>query len=321
VKQPNVWAPASLASLSQYSNQTINYGAFRDSIPKNYFSNCFPFISSWLGIGGVSAVLIKTTFIPGVFGLLWLVMAVLIYVLLIHRLLLLVHEGAHLHFSKSRKLNDFITNSFAGVFLGSEVSTYRKIHTLHHRQIGTSSDPENSYENEFDFSWVATVLSGFYTFKTMFKRSKVTQPKSQVSILFLSLAIHSLVLIFSALNGFWLFFTTWGISWFLLMPALAATRNLLEHRYTESDMHLELQDSLVGFKNVTTRLFTQSVLSKIFGPIGFDRHVLHHWDPSIPAKDLKKVHDFLATTELKPMLDILPSTYYQAARTLWREKR
>ncbi len=316
----NIWVPSSLVSLSQYSNETLSYGEFRNSIKKNYISNCAPFLTSWLGIFAASIFLIKMETPSGSAAFLWVALGVMVLVPLIHRLLLLVHEGAHLHFSQSRKVNDLITNVFAGVFLASEVSTYRKVHTLHHRQIGKEDDPENSYVNEFDFSWIATAVSGVYTIKTIVKRRSRVSSRRQSLLMLATIVLHSFTVVVSVSNGHLLFALTWILSWFVFLPVMAATRNLLEHRYTESEMHFEIQESIVGFSNVTTRLFTRNLLSKVVGPIGFDRHVIHHWDPSIAAKDLDKVHQFLLSTELRPMLEDLPTTYFDAARHIWRSK-
>src|SRR5437667_124797 len=59
----------------------------------------------------------------------------------LHYLLLFLHEGAHYNLAPGRAFNDVVTNAAIGVFLGSDVRAYRKVHTGHHRSLGTPQDP------------------------------------------------------------------------------------------------------------------------------------------------------------------------------------
>ncbi len=308
-----------MPGLSQYASTEMNYGEFRNSIIKRYVRNSLPIVTTWLGILGLSYLLWRIDFRFSLVNLGVLIAVSSCMTLFAHRLLLLIHEGSHFQFAKSRFLNDVFTNFTAGLFLGTEVGSYRKIHTLHHRNLGNSLDPENSYENEFDFTWIVTVLSGLHTLKTIKSRESRINSRSQLLMSITTLLIHSSIICFAVYQEKFMFVLIWTLSWFFLMPALAASRNLIEHRFSDSMMNFELQETLIGFPNVTTRLFTKSKSSKLLGSVGFDRHLLHHWDPSISAKDLKKVHEFLSTTELGPMLEEIPSTYFGAAKIIWKK--
>jgi fatty acid desaturase len=315
ISKPNgLWAPSSMPGLTSWSSDLATYGEFRKNLKKNYVLNSVPLATTWLGIILIFFTLwntYKTTPLVLIF------VSCVLLTLLAHRLLLIIHEGAHMHFAKNTVLNDFLTNLLAGIFLGTEVATYRKIHTLHHRNIGNSGDPENSYENEFDFSWLLTVLSGLYTIKTFRKRQNKTRSWSQFIISVLTIFLHSAIAGLLITNEKFTLFIVWFASWFIFMPGLAASRNLIEHRFLESSMHLEIETTLVGFPNVTSKLFTLRRSSKIFGAMGFDRHLIHHWDPSISARNLAEVHKFLLTTQLSQMLIDIPTTYTSAAKNLW----
>ena len=103
------------------------------------------------------------------------------------------------------------------------------------------------------------------------------------------------------------------IGYFFFMPFFGSLRNVLEHKYEMKFIEDSTIVRIVGSElNYTTRLFTKSKLSKLFGVVGFDRHLIHHWDPSIPAINLKHAHRFFLTTELKPMIEALPTTYSRA---------
>jgi len=278
-----------------------------------------PLATTWFSIVGICLILWNLDLKSNYFVFSILILASTFLTLLVHRLLLLIHEGAHLQFAKKRNLNDLISNIFAGVFLGTEVGSYRKIHTLHHRNLGNPSDPENSYENEFDFTWLLTVFSGLHTLKTLKRRDDRSNSRSQLLTSICTVIIHGSIIFYGLHSGEYLFISAWIASWFLLMPALTATRNLIEHRFSDSAMHFEIQKSLKGFSNSTTRIFTLDRKSRMLGSVGFDRHLIHHWDPSISAKDLEQVHRFLLTTELASMLKDMPTTYFAAAKSLWKK--
>jgi fatty acid desaturase len=202
---------------------------------------------------------------------------------------------------------------FTSIF-SSKIKSYRFIHNKHHQGLGTDLDPENSYSEEFDLTWLFTALLGIRVIKTLFKRQKIEQSGKQLLMLNASACFHLVVLIL--LNEF-LGITSsiaWGLGYFIVMPFFGSIRNVLEHKYEMDQIDLKKIESIEGITLpiYTTRLFTEKLMSKIFGVVGFDRHLIHHWDPSISALNLGKVNEFLLTTELGPMLRDLPTTYTKA---------
>ena len=232
--------------------------------------------------------------------------------LVAHRQLLLVHEGAHFHLAKNRSINDLLSNMFAGIFVATDTKTYRLIHNKHHQELGTNLDPENSYSEEFDFTWVWSALLGIRVLKTLSKRQKIENSPKQLFMLILSLIFHSTMIVVLSTIAFTVALV-WILGYFIFMPFFGSLRNVLEHKYEMKFIEDSTIVKMVGSDlNHTTRMFTKSIFSKLFGVVGFDRHLIHHWDPSIPAINLKYVHSFFLTTELEPMLKALPTTYSRA---------
>jgi len=59
-----------------------------------------------------------------------------------HALAVLGHDGAHFTLSRSKWLNDGLTNLLAMWPLGLTVSGYRSLHMKHHKETGTENAPE-----------------------------------------------------------------------------------------------------------------------------------------------------------------------------------
>jgi len=314
IESEAIWAPSNLIGMSAYSNQKSSYGEFRKSLKPQYIKNSLPLATT---LAMIFSLLLITTKLNNLNGLINFACILIISVflgLVAHRQLLLVHEGAHFHLAKNRFFNDVLSNLFAGIFVGTEIKSYRFIHNKHHQGLGTDLDPENSYSEEFDLTWLFTALLGIRVIKTLFKRQKIEQSGKQLLMLNASACFHLVVLIL--LNEF-LGITSsiaWGLGYFIVMPFFGSIRNVLEHKYEMDQIDLKKIESIEGITLpiYTTRLFTEKLMSKIFGVVGFDRHLIHHWDPSISALNLGKVNEFLLTTELGPMLRDLPTTYTKA---------
>ena len=310
--EPEIWASSRLINIAAYSNGQITYGEFRKKLSPLYFKNSLPLFTS---VFQIIVVLSTTSWLSNsasVLNLVFVFFMSTILGLVAHRQLLLVHEGAHYHLAKNRLLNDLLSNMFAGIFVATNTKTYRVIHNKHHQELGTPLDPENSYSEEFDLTWVLSAILGIRVLKTLFKRQKIENSPQQLLIMVLSLIFHSVTIVILTIISFTVA-SVWILGYFFFMPFFGSLRNVLEHKYEMKFIEDSTIARIVGSEiNYTTRMFTESTLSKLFGVVGFDRHLIHHWDPSIPAINLKHAHSFFLTTELKPMIEVLPTTYSRA---------
>jgi len=61
-----------------------------------------------------------------------------------HALFILYHDAVHYNVARNRRLNDLIINLFVGVPQLLPVHVYRSLHLSHHRNLGTTRDPERA---------------------------------------------------------------------------------------------------------------------------------------------------------------------------------
>jgi fatty acid desaturase len=247
-----------------------------------------------------------------------------------HRLLNVIHEGAHYLIAKNRRFNDVFTNAVAGCFFLVDVDQYRITHIRHHKDLGGPEDPENAHMDKLDFSWLAAAFSGFGAISKLLKRkqfrNKLSFQKevSHILVPLVGVLVHAILLtalfLFAPINVF----IIWILATYIVAPGLGLLRNLLEHKYVEA-VDANIWAQLLGVskisenptKNVTTRTFTTSVLSRLYGSMGFTRHLLHHWDPSISFTNLEKVHSFLLETSIGPALQRTNTTFTSTFKHLW----
>lgn len=311
--------PSKVEGLSKFSAHNVTYGDFRKTLQPSYLKNSFPILSTHFLLI-LCLILSANIKEMGILQFVCIASLSVIGGLLAHRILLLVHEGAHFHLAQNRKVNDFLANTLCGVFVATEVKTYRKIHNKHHQDLGQSTDPENSYSEEFDFTWIFAAFSGLKVLRTFKKRDVIEPSRGQFTVMVLSISLH-LVLLASMIQLELIYSTVfWILGFFVVMPGIAALRNVLEHRFEmPSEANPELWGTLDPGMHVTTRLFTRKRVSGLLGSVGFDRHLLHHWDPSISSTNLPAVHKFILTTELGGVLRNIPTTYTQAFIHLMRK--
>jgi len=81
------------------------------------------------------------------------VLAVLIVGTRQHALAVLGHDGAHLHVTGNRRINDAVTSFFCFWPLGVGLHGWRKFHFDHHRSVGTAADPELGIKQKYPKNW------------------------------------------------------------------------------------------------------------------------------------------------------------------------
>jgi fatty acid desaturase len=184
---------------------------------------------------------------------------------------------------------------------------------------------------KLDLTWLISLLSGFNTLRRVSVRNKSRNrrgPRAQIKIRYLlvlvtGLLLHVLILgiVYNYLGLYAL--VVWVCSTFILTPALGSLRNLLEHKYVEG-VDTAIWYQIIGrdkpenvVTTVTTRTFTHSLLSRLYGSMGFTRHLLHHWDPSVSFSNLGSIHKFLLETPLEGNLRKVDSTFTSTFLHLW----
>ena len=70
-----------------------------------------------------------------------------------HALAVLSHDATHFHVSRSKRLNDLLSNLLAAWPMAFSSSGYRRWHLQHHRTVGTEDDPELMMYRKFGSKW------------------------------------------------------------------------------------------------------------------------------------------------------------------------
>lgn len=233
---------------------------------------------------------------------------------------LFMHEAAHFNLTRDRRANDIAANIFVCAIAGQEVARYRRVHFQHHRALGRADDSEQSYANPLTPRFVLRILTGIQSLEVITRRRNHLSSENATSKhrsffspwILLTLAIHLLVLTVAWYSGALAFAASWIAGAGIVFPCFGALRNLLEHRphaaYAGPDAAGE----------AVTRIFGDGLFSSTFGGAGFNRHLLHHWEPQVSYTNLRELEQFLLTTPLRDILAARRTTYWRTLRELFQ---
>ncbi len=234
------------------------------------------------------------------------------------------HEAAHYNIAPNKKLNDILSNVFLGLIVGFDIQFYRVIHFNHHRYLGTSKDTENTYFNALSWKFLFKSLTGIRLIELMTSRKNTMAAdmteeiiKKNKVMLFASLGLNFVIVCTLLLAGFWQVALVWAIALGGTFPFFHSIRQILEHRGEEA---LENVDYRVVDQGVTNRMFGSGLFSFVYGPAGFNRHLLHHWEPQISYTRLREVESFLRDTYLAPELGKARTSYFKTFIKLLNKK-
>lgn len=233
-------------------------------------------------------------------------------------LVLFIHEGAHFNLNADRGRSDFLCNLLIAWIIGTSVQRYRIVHFQHHRALGSVEDSEITYFFPLNLVFVAKTLLGMRVLEVLTSRrklrakTKIAQDDSGKYVRFAGPAVHVLILAATYIYGsIWLTFA-WVAGVGAVFPFFGALRQLLEHRDERADACTNYFETAHG---AHTRIFGTDIFSSIFGGAGFNRHLLHHWEPSISCTNLPEIETFLLDTDVAGLIEMRRSSYF---RTLYR---
>ena len=214
---------------------------------------------------------------------------------------LFIHEASHYNIHHNKKTNDLLANLFVGVWFGLNVKSYRLIHWRHHEKLGTTEDTEHSYFNNPNWKFILSTLLGIHLVKVLLSRNEKMTAQNQslaenkkldriVLVVGMLMNLSLLAIAYFTENYFWI--PAWIIGMFSIYPFFNSVRQVIEHRDEKAEASVDYSKVNHG---IVTRFFRFNIFSYFFGGAGFDKHLLHHWDPQISYTRLKEVEDFLAT--------------------------
>ncbi|MDB5251370.1 MAG: fatty acid desaturase [Flaviaesturariibacter sp.] len=234
---------------------------------------------------------------------------------------LFLHEAGHYNLHPSRSVNDRLATIFLCALFGLDIRSYRKIHWLHHRHLGTPDDTESSYFNALTTGFLLETLTGIHLLRIMRKRNEgglltAGMKKDSFRMLVAGAVVNGLVVAAGFWLGGWAPSIAWVLGMLLFFPFFATLRQVLEHRDEAAAADADFSRDAHG---KITRLFADGPLARVFGGAGFQRHLIHHWDPQVSYTRLADVEAFLSRSALtRPIIESARTTYGDAFRKLAR---
>ncbi len=208
---------------------------------------------------------------------------------------LFIHEAGHFNIHPDKKINDRLAAIFLCAVLGLDVKTYRKIHWMHHVHLGTPEDTEISYHNAITPGFIFETITGLHLVKVIRKKTgnnllTGTMKKDSRIMLFIGLLLNALIIAAAIYAGYWHIAIIWVGAMFIFFPFFATLRQILEHR---SELASAKTDFAKTPHGKLSRLFVSGPFSSSFGAAGFNKHMIHHWDPQVSYTRLKDIEQFL----------------------------
>jgi fatty acid desaturase len=276
-----------------FSPSGLSYKAFRNTLQPR-----FAIVWRDILLGYVFLLLPFATslVIPNMHKAWWLAPLLMVYFgYTLAYLHLFVHEAAHFNIHPDKKKNDRLANWLICPLFALDVKNYRKIHWQHHLHLASPNDAEVSYFNVLSASFLLKVITGLHTLhilrtrkKTLANDTHIAQPRVTSVLRFVVMqAVFGLAAWFC---GQWLLLISWCAAVGILFPFFATIRQLLEHR---DELAAGATTYYQHTRSRISRLFGNGFFSRTFGAAGFNRHLLHHWDPQISYTRYNELYHFL----------------------------
>jgi fatty acid desaturase len=235
---------------------------------------------------------------------------------------LFLHEGAHYNLAGTKDRSDRICDFAISWLIGTTIGAYRPVHFQHHRQLGTTSDTEFTYFFPLNLLFVVKAVFGIRAIEVLLFRRTNTERAAAVAAkdkgdllwLLAGAAVHAAIVGVSIYLGWWWAALAWLLGMGMAFPFFGSLRQLLEHRDDAATSTMDFQAQNHG---AYTRLFGDDLFSATFGGAGFNRHLLHHWEPQVSYTNLPELEAFLKGTEIKRVMDLRRTTYFETFRRLW----
>jgi len=229
---------------------------------------------------------------------------------------ILMHDCGHNSLFKSTKINQFVGTWLVSAPVFTDMQTYSRQHTIHHKDVGTAKDPDLANYAAYPISKTSLLrkvlrdLSGLTALKFWFYILK-TRHHSQNSMLTNSalsrgLAVNLLLFLCCyVLNLAWLYliwFLAYNTTYFLFLRI----RHVGEHAAVLNPMSPNM------FENTRTTLASWWERLLVC-PVYVNYHIEHHLLPSVPPYNLALMHSWLVAKEAYKNTP-LPSGYIAMLR-------
>lgn len=305
-----------------YAGELITYRKFRTRFSINSSVLFVNVALPWLMIG--ISLFIFYLFDGSFLGYLLIPFAAIFQAFWFHSYLCHFHEAAHYNLHINKNINDLLSLIFLTPFTGMFIQHYRLTHWEHHRYLGGLMDTEVSYRNPINMNFFFEGLTGISLIRVIVKYGKNfsnvshKRKKSNLAFYFMvSLTIFFFSQLLILIFLYKLISFPAAISWilviFLVCPLISQLRQMLEHRSFKA---LSTEDYHLTEHGPTNRIFGNDFFSRYFGAAGFNSHLLHHLDPSVPYTSFPEMEDFLLKTKIADFLNANRASYFKCFKEL-----
>ena len=271
-------------------------------------------ILGYLSLIGISALAFLAQMEIDQWALVYIPLAAVALGYFLAYLNLFMHEAAHFNIHPDREMNDRLANWLICVISGQYIKNYRIVHWNHHKHLGTTKDSEHSYFERLDWRFILESLFAIKALKTIFGRESSEENQNQnfnrakfFQFLILGLILNAIIVFLPLYFGFWHFSLTWVLANLVFFPFFGALRQLLEHRDEQAKGKIDYSKTDHG---KLSRMF-RGPFAKTMGAAGFNRHLLHHWEPNISYTRLKDLEEYLKDTQVGWIIEKNYSSYFQ----------
>jgi len=98
-----------------------------------------------------------------------------------------------------------------------------------------------------------------------------------------------------------------------LVSVFQHVEQILEHRDFRAAAAVDYSQTAHG---ALTRTFGDGPVANTLGAAGFNRQLIHHWEPQVSYTRLRELEQFLLSTEVGPIVQRRRSTYASSFVTL-----
>jgi fatty acid desaturase len=241
----------------------------------------------------------------------------------LHALSTFGHEAAHYNLALTHSANDRLAEWFVWPMFAQTVKSYRKSHWQHHLHLGDLQDTEISYHNCLSPWFLLQTLTGLYLLQTLLRYARTNRKLADRATsgsttgrkrsdgstfaLIRTLVIHGVIVAILAWWSLWVTTGVWVFGVLVMFPCFATVRQVLEHRRIDAKCQEDFRRTEHGPIN---RMFATNFFARYFGAAGFNRHLLHHWDPAISYTCFDEMEEFLMQTSLAEQLAAARTSYY-----------
>lgn len=228
------------------------------------------------------------------------------------------HEAAHYNLVPGRSRNDLVANLLMSWLFASSISLYRRIHFQHHRALGTTMDPENSYFDALRMRYLAEGLLGVKLVRSLRENRRIEEKledagrsppgteRARLAWTLLAAAVNTGIAALLLMLGSPPAAIAWVAGLLIVFPFAASLRTVLEHRAEDADPKADYARADHGPIN---RLFGSGPVASTMGSAGFNRHAIHHWEPQVSYTRLSDIEAYLLRTEVAPLIRERQTSY------------